>query len=275
MQLLCAQRLCADCRSSQHVLSIKISNQVARGHAQLPQAVLQSLKLRQHDRLKLQSITSATQIHPRAVTLHPIPYPPAADADLLDSSPSLESPGVGEHLSQQHLKQLLAAWLAAQTGLADSEQKEEEHVPVQQGTVVQLEADHADGFKHMHNMAFQIHMKQGPSFGQAPTTTYALLSATDLAASGNIAVSQGGPVITSHWAMPEKASHQVQQQQAAMLCSSEAMHAAANTALQHVLPMLAFPCRSSFSTVTPCVVHQQVRAHLCLTVVSKPGAKQA
>ncbi|KAA6429601.1 MAG: peroxisome biogenesis 1-like [Trebouxia sp. A1-2] len=231
-------------RSSQHVLSIKISNQVARGHAQLPQAVLQSLKLRQHDRLKLQSITSATQIHPRAVTLHPIPYPPAADADLLDSSPSLESPGVGEHLSQQHLKQLLAAWLAAQTGLADSEQKEEEHVPVQQGTVVQLEADHADGFKHMHNMAFQIHMKQGPSFGQAPTTTYALLSATDLAASGNIAVSQGGPVITSHWAMPEKASHQVQQQQAAMLCSSEAMHAAANTALQHVLPMLAFPCRA-------------------------------
>ena len=233
-----------DCRSNQHVLSIKISSKVARGHAQLPQAVLQSLKLRQHDRLKLQSITSATQIHPRAVTLHPIPYPPAADADLLDSSPSPGPPGLGDEFSQQHLKQLLAAWLAAQTGLADSEQKEEEHVPVQQGTVVQLEAGHADGQGHMHNMAFQIYMKQGPSFGQPPTATYALLSAADLA-SANISVSQGGPVIASHWAMPDQASQQVQQQQAAMLGSSEAMHAAANTALQHVLPMLAFPCRSS------------------------------
>ena len=233
-----------DCRSNQHVLSIKISSKVARGHAQLPQAVLQSLKLRQHERLKLQSITSATQIHPRAVTLHPIPYPPAADGDLLDSSPSPGPPGLGDEFSQQHLKQLLAAWLAAQTGLADSEQKEEEHVPVQQGTVVQLEAGHADGQGHMHNMAFQIHMKQGPSFGQPPTATYALLSAADLA-SGNISVSQGGPVIASHWAMPDQASQQVQQQQAAMLGSSEAMHAAANTALQHVLPMLAFPCRSS------------------------------
>ena len=239
---------------------------MARGHAQLPQAVLQSLKLRQHDRLKLQSITSATQIHPHAVTLHPMPYPPAADADLLDSSPSPEPPELGEEFSQQHLKQMLAAWLAAQTGLADSDLKEEEHVPVQQGTVVQLEAGHADGQGHMHNMAFQIYMKQGPSFGQPPTATYALLSAADLAASGNIAVSQGGPVITSHWAMPEKASQQVQQQQAAMLGSSEAMHAAANTALQHVLPMLAFPCRSSFTTVTPCVVHQQVRT--CLLVCS-------
>jgi len=245
-----------DCRSSQHVLSIKISSKVARGHAQLPQAVLQSLKLRQHDRLKLQSITSATQIHPHAVTLHPMPYPPAADADLLDSSPSPEPPELGEEFSQQHLKQMLAAWLAAQTGLADSDLKEEEHVPVQQGTVVQLEAGHADGQGHMHNMAFQIHMKQGPSFGQPPTATYALLSAADLGPSGNMSVSQGGPVIASHWAMPGKASQQVQQQQAAMLGSSEAMHAAANTALQHVLPMLAFPCRSSFSTVTPRVIHQ-------------------
>ncbi|KAL0051151.1 hypothetical protein WJX82_002808 [Trebouxia sp. C0006] len=123
-----------------------------------------------------------------------------------------------------------------------------------QGTVVQLEASRADGQGHMQNMAFQIHMKQGPSFGQPPMATYALLSAADLAASGNISVSQGGPVIASHWAMPEKASHQVQQQQAAMLGSSEAMHAAANTALQHVLPLLAFPCRAvlqQMGTPTP------------------------
>jgi len=57
-------------------------------------------------------------------------------------------------------------------------------------------------------------------------------------------------VIASYWAIPKEASQQVQQQQAAMLGSSKAMHAAANTALQHVLPMLAFPCRSSLSNVT-------------------------
>ncbi len=36
-----------------------------------------------------------------------------------------------EELSEQHLKQLLAAWLAAQAGLRDAGQEEDGHVPVQ------------------------------------------------------------------------------------------------------------------------------------------------
>lgn len=231
------------CRSTKHVLSVKISNKVAVGHAQLPRSVLQSLKLQQHGRLRLQSITSATQIHPRFITLHPVPYPAATSHGT--TSPGAEAPRLVEELSQQDLKQLLAAWLAAQaSGGADSSQQEEEHVPVQQGSLFQIAGDDvALTGGQAHNMAFQIHMKQPPSLLQAPTAAYALLSAADLAPSSGISVSQGDSVAAPKWAFPQQASLQWQQQQASMVSSSQAMHAAANTALQHVLPMLASPCR--------------------------------
>lgn len=222
------------------MLSIRISSKVAKGHVLLPQPVLQSLRLQQHGRVKLQSITTASQIHPRSITLHPVPYQPAADR----STAPADAHGLFEQLSEQHLKELLAAWLAAQASITDNSGQEEQHVPMQQGSVVQLMGDDVDCEQgQAQNMAFQIHMKQPPSLAQAPRTTYALLSAADLAASSSVSVSQGGPVVPSKWVVPEQASQQVQQQQAAMLGSSEAMHAAANSALKHMLPLLAFPCR--------------------------------
>ena len=228
-------------RSSQHVLSVKISNKVAIGHAQLPQAVLQSLKLRHHGRLRLQSVALATQLQASSITLHPMPCTPAST----DSQPNAmtQQSRVTEELSQQDLTQLLAAWLAAQASILGTGGTEE-HVPVQQCTVVQLTAGTDARAEQQQSMAFKLYMKQPPSLRADPLASYALLSAADLAPSGRVNVSQGGPVIAApEWALPPPASVQLHEQQAAMLSSSEALHTAASCALKHLLPLLAFSCR--------------------------------
>ena len=191
-------------------------------------------------RLRLQSIISATQLHPRAIVLHPIPYTPANGKD---SSSTSEGSRVTEELSQQELKRLLAAWLAAQASVLTSTEQAE-HVPVQQSTVVQL-TSHADGTAEQHQLlAFKISMKQPLSLNPSPGATYALLSAADLAPESSISVSQGGPVVAvQDYPRPQPASVQLEEQQAAILSSSEALHTAASSALKHLLPLLAFPCR--------------------------------
>ncbi len=189
---------------------------MAKGHAQLPPSVLQSLKLQQHGRLQLQSMTSALQIHPHSITLHPMPYPSAADSNTASAA---EAPRLVEELSPRDLKQLLAAWLTAQAAIIDpSQQSTQEPVPVLQGSVVQLTADDtAEGGEQAQSMAFQIRMKQPPSLLQAPNATYALLSAADLVSSSSLSVSQGDPVVAPKWAPPKQVSLQLEQQQAAML----------------------------------------------------------
>ena len=238
--LLHAQACFTAYRSSQHVLSIKISSEVATGHAKLPEAILQSLKLKQHGRLRLQSITSATQLHPRAIVLHPIPHTPEKGKEL---NAVQEWSRMTEELSQHELKRLLAAWLAAQASLLAGAE-EVEHVPIQQSTVVQL-TSHADGATDQHQgVAFKISMKRPPSLHLSPGATYALLSAADLAPDSSINVSQGGPVVAvQDYPCPQPASAQLVEQQAAILSSSEALHTAASSALKHLLPLLAFPCR--------------------------------
>lgn len=223
-------------------MSVKISSEVAIGHAQLPQAVLQSLRLRHHGRLRLQSITLATQLQPSSITLHPMPCTPAG----ADTKPggTAQQARVTEELSQQELKQLLAAWLTAQASMLGS-RFEGEHVPVQQCTVVQLIANpDATAAEQQQSMAFKVHMKQPPSLRADPLASYALLSAARLAPSSKLGVSQGGPVVAAQeWVLPEPASVQLHEQQAAMLSGSEALRAAASSALKHLLPLLAFSCR--------------------------------
>lgn len=233
-------------------MSVKISNEVAIGHAQLPHAVLQTLRLRHHGRLRLQSITLATQLQPSSITLHPMPCPPASS----DTKPgaTAQQARVTEELSQQELKQLLAAWLAAQASMLGS-RSEGEHVPVQQCTVVQLMAN-PDGptAEQPQSMAFKVYMKQPPSLRADPLASYALLSAANLAPNSKLGVSQGGPVVAAQeWVLPEPASVQLHEQQAAMLSGSEALRAAASSALKHLLPLLAFSCR-----------YQPDACHLCL-----------
>lgn len=243
---ICAQRLQLRVtwlahRSSQHVLSVKISNEVAIGHAQLPQAVLQSLKLRHHGRLRLQSVTLATHVQPSTITLHPMPCNP----DSINTKPSAttQQATVTEELSQQDLKQLLAAWLAAQASILGT-RDQEEHVPVQQCTVVQLTAGSNAATEQQQSMAFKLYMKQPPSLRADPLASYALLTAADLAPSSRLSVSHGGPVVAAQeWVVPPPASVQLHEQQAAMLSSSEALHTAASCALKHLLPLLAFSCR--------------------------------
>lgn len=223
-------------------MSVKISDEVAIGHAQLPQAVLQSLRLRHHGRLRMQSITLATQLQPSSITLHPMPCTPVS----ADTNPggTAQQARVTEELSQQELKQLLAAWLAAQFSMLDSGY-EGEHVAVQQCTVVQLMAN-SDGptAEQQQSMAFKVYMKQPPSLRADPLASYALLSAADLAPSRKLSVSQGGPVVAAQeWVLPEPASVQLHEQQAAMLSGSEALQAAASSALKHLLPLLALSCR--------------------------------
>ena len=138
-----------------------------------------------------------------------------------------------EELSQQDLKQVFATWLTAQASItADSDQHSgDDHVPVQQGTVVQLNA--AEGSdSSLQTTAFQIQMKQPMSLLQKPAANYALLSAADV---DMVAGAKAAPALQDAVQLPAE--------QLAMLGSSAAMHAAAHTALQHLLPMLAFPCR--------------------------------
>lgn len=229
-------------RSSQHVLSVKISKEVATGHALLPQTVLQSLKLKHHGRLRLQSITVAAQLQPSSIALHPMPWNPAANADTKPSATAQQA-RVTEELSQQDLKQLLAAWLAAQASVLGNGD-EEEHVPVQQCTVVQLTAGTDAATEQQQSMAFKIYMKQPARLRAEPVASYALLSAADLAPGSRISVSQGGPAVAvQEWVLPPPASVQLHEQQAAMLSSSEALHTAASCALKHLLPLLAFSAR--------------------------------
>lgn len=229
-------------RSSQHVLSVKISNAVATGHAQLPQAILQSLKVRQHGRLRLQSITLATQMQARSISLHPMPSKPAP-ADAAASAPAQQAK-VTEELSEPDLKQLLAAWLAAQASMVGSADPGE-HVPVQQCTVVQLTAGTNAATEQHNHLAFKVYMKQPPSLRADPLASYALLSAADFAPGSKLSVSQGGPVLAEQdWVPPQAPSEQLHERQAAMLSSSEALRAAASSALKHLLPLLAFSASS-------------------------------
>ena len=220
-----------------------MSAEVATGHAQLPQAVIQSLKLQQHGRLRLQSITSATQLHPRLITLHPVPHPPADDADSRLPAQQHHAP---TELSQQDLKRLLATWLTAQASML-STAEEGAHVPVQQSTLVQLTSDSDDAAEQQQQQqsrAYKIFLKQAPSLRSDPAASYALLSAADLAPGSSSTVSQGGPVVpVQYMPMAQPASAQLVKQQAAMLSSSETLHAAASTALKHLLPLLAPYCR--------------------------------
>lgn len=150
---------------------------------------------------------------------------------------------VTEELRQQDLKQLLAAWLAAQASILGTGDREE-HVPVQQWTVVQLMASTDATTEQQQSMAFKLYMKQPPSLRADPLASYALLSAADLAPSSRLSVSQGGPVVAAQeWVVPPPASVQLHGQQAAMLSSSEMLHTAASSALKHLLPLLAFSCR--------------------------------
>lgn len=223
------------------MLSVKISNAVATGHAQLPQAILQSLKVRQHGRLRLQSITLATQMQARSISLHPMPSKPAP-ADAAASAPAQQAK-VTEELSEPDLKQLLAAWLAAQASMVGSADPGE-HVPVQQCTVVQLTAGTNAATEQHNHLAFKVYMKQPPSLRADPLASYALLSAADFAPGSKLSVSQGGPVLAEQdWVPPQAPSEQLHERQAAMLSSSEALRAAASSALKHLLPLLAFSAR--------------------------------
>ena len=220
---------------------MKISNEVAIGHAQLPQAILQSLKVRHHGRLRLQSNTLATQLQPSSITLHPMPCNPENTGSK--TTARLQQARVTEGLSQQDLKQLLAAWLAAQASILGTGGGEE-HVPVQQCTLVQLAAGTDAATEQQQSMAFKLYMKQPPNLRADPLASYALLSAADLVPSSKISVSQGGPVIAAQeWVVPPPASVQLHEQQAAMLSSSKALHTAASCALKHLLPLLAFSRR--------------------------------
>ena len=105
------------------MLSVKISSEVAVGHALLPDHVLASLQLPQHARLQLQSIAAATQIQPCSIILHPVTSP--------SSHPQTRQLGLEQH----EAKHVLAAWLQAQASHAGDQ---EEHVPLQQGTVIQV-----------------------------------------------------------------------------------------------------------------------------------------
>ena len=228
-------------RSSQHVLSVKISDEVAIGHAQLPQAVLQSLKLRHHGRLRLQTVSLANKLQPSSITLHPIPSNPESPDTKPKATP--QQARVTEELSQQNLKQLLTAWLAAQASILGTGDGAK-HVPVQQCTVIQLMPGTDATTEQQQSMAFKLYMKQPPSLRADPRASYALLSAADLAPSSRLSVSQGGPVIAAQeWVVPPPASVQLHEQQAAMLSSSETLHTAASSALKHLLPLLAFSCR--------------------------------
>lgn len=232
---------CYLCRSSQHVLSVKTSSSVAVGHAQLPLAILQSVKLRQHGRLRLQSITLATQMKPSSITLHPMPHSPASSAAM--TSTTAQQAKVTEELSEPDLKQLLATWLAAQASILGSGDPRE-HVPVQQCTVVHMTPGTDATTEQQQHLAFMLYMKQPPSLRADPLASYALLSAADLTPSSKLSVSQGGPALAvQEWVLPHPPSEQVLEQQAAMLSSSEALRTAASSALKHLLPLLAFSVR--------------------------------
>ena len=213
---------------------------MAVGHAQLPQPVLQSLQLQQHGQIRLQSITLADQIHPSSISLQPMPHP---FSQTSSTSATHDVPQMVEELSQQDLKQLFAAWLRAQAtdSLDSSNQAANEHVPVQQGTVIQLDASE-DSDSHTDSMAFQIQMKQPLNLLGKPATNYALLSATDLAGISKLSVTQGDAVAAPRPLAVAESDMQLQTEQA-MLSSSDTMHAAANKALQHLLPTLSLTCR--------------------------------
>lgn len=169
----------------------------------------------------------------------------SCNPESTDTKPSATSQQarVTEELSQQDLKQLLAAWLAAQASILGTGDGEE-HVPVQQSTVVQLTAGTDAATEQQQSMAFKLYMKQPPSLRADPLASYALLTAADLAPSSRLSVSQGGPVVAAQeWVVPPPLSVQLHEQQAAMLSSSEALHTAASCALKHLLPLLAFSCR--------------------------------
>ena len=214
-------------------MSVRVSNRVSVGHAMLPEPILASLQLRQHGRLQIQSISAATQIQPKSIVLHPI------------ASESGVSPT--HSLDKQSIKQVLVSWTSAQAATSSSSSHDPDvHVPLQTGTVMQLLPDGTSSGQEGQHPSFKLELRQAPSVKQPAGTSYALLAASDFASSSAPAVSIGGAVRASAWhdAGQGKAQHdQQRQQQAAMLVSSEAMHKAAQTSLQRLVPLLAFPCR--------------------------------
>lgn len=221
-------------RSSKHVLSVRVSNKVAVGHAMLLEPVLASLQLQQHGRLQLQSISTATQIQPKSLVLHPI----ASSTGTLPAS----------SIDQQNVKQALAAWLAAQAANAtsNSDSNTDEHVPLQTGTVVQFLPDATASVQATGHAAFELELKCAPSIKQPPGASYALLAAADLASSSAASISIGSVVRPPEWCgagQSKEAPENQRQQHAAMLSSSEALYKAAQTSLQRLIPLLAFPCR--------------------------------
>ena len=177
-------------------------------------------------------------MQPISITLHPIPCNPA-NADTTRGATAQQAK-VTEELSEPALKQLLAAWLAAQASILGSE----EHVPVHQCTVVQLTPCTDAATEQQQHLDFKIYMKQPPSLRADPLASYALLSAADLAPGSKLSVSQGGPALAvQDWVLPQLPSEQLLEQQAAMLGSSEALRTAASSALKHLLPLLAFSVR--------------------------------
>lgn len=215
------------------MLSVRISNRVAVGHAMLPEPILASLQLQQHGRLQLRSTSIATQIQPKSIVLHPIA--------------STSGPSPTDSLDQQSIKQVLASWTAAQASTSSSSSHDPDvHVSLQTGTVMQLWPDTATPGQEAGKLCFELELQQAPSVKQLAGTSYALLAANDFASSSAPVVSVGSVVRASEWhdAGQGKEQHdQQRQQQAAMLVSSKALHKAAQASLQRLVPLLAFPCR--------------------------------
>lgn len=265
-----------------------MSSQVGVGHALLPDHALASLQLPQHGRLRLQSISAATQIQPCSIILHPI-----------TSTSSNAQPG--QHgLEQVEAKRILAAWLAAQASHAGDP---EEHVPVQSGTVIEVTPAEATAESRqarlvslllsvmMSNSSFDVHcvqclveighdshsglllynnfcdvfqaryeveLRQAPSVRQSPGASFALLTARAFSSSSAPAVSFGSRVAVSSWQGAGQSQQDLQQQQqqhTVMLGRSPTLHKAAQQALQCLVPLLAFPCRCNLLNLHMLAVH--------------------
>lgn len=221
-------------RSSKHVLSVKVSSRVAVGHAMLPEPVLAALQMQQHGRLQLQSISAASQSQPQAIILHPI------------ALPSGHIPT--NKLDQHNVRHAVKAWLAAQSSMSSGGSSNhvacsDAHVPLQTGTVMQLLPDVTASGEQSRALSYQLELKQAVTMKQLPAASYALMAASDSSAPP---ISVGSAVKGVRWPGAkdsDKEATQLHQQQAAMLSGSEALRKTVHSALQRLVPLLAFPCR--------------------------------
>lgn len=131
------------------------------------------------------------------------------------------------------------------SGSSDSGPSADQHIPLQTGTVMQVLPGATASGEGARQCSYQLELKQAPSIKQPSSASYALLAASDIASQFAPAISIGSTVTTAEWqdaGQAEDGGKQLQQQ-AAMLSSSEVLRKAAHTALQRLVPLLAFPCR--------------------------------